>query len=44
MVFTINVIMIEIIPIYAHKAQIVGDYKVDVGWKTEPPMLMNQMP
>lgn len=23
---------------YAHKAQIVGDYKVDVGWKIEPPI------
>lgn len=22
---------------FAHKAQIVGDYKLDVGWKTEPP-------
>lgn len=25
-------------PAYAHKAQIVGDYKLDVGWKTEPPI------
>lgn len=24
---------------FAHKAQIVGDYKFDVGWKTEPPIV-----
>jgi hypothetical protein len=24
--------------VYAHKAMIVGDYKLDVGWKKEPPM------
>lgn len=23
---------------YAHKAQTVGDYNLDVGWKTEPPV------
>jgi hypothetical protein len=23
---------------YAHKAQVVGDYNVEVGWKTEPPV------
>ena len=37
-VFTINVIVIGSNPAYAHKAQIVGDYKLDVGWKTEPPI------
>ena len=24
--------------VYAHKAMIVGDYKLDVGWKKEPPV------
>ncbi len=23
---------------YAHKGQIVGDYKIDAGWKNEPPI------
>lgn len=22
---------------YAHKGQVVGDYKIDAGWKNEPP-------
>jgi len=25
--------------VYAHKAEIVGDYKIDVGWKSEPPVV-----
>ncbi len=24
--------------VYAHKTEIIGDYKVDVGWKSEPPI------
>ncbi len=24
---------------YAHKAQVIGDYKMDVGWKNEPPIV-----
>ena len=24
---------------YAHKAQVVGDYKMEVGWKNEPPIV-----
>jgi hypothetical protein len=24
---------------YAHKAQVVGDYKIEVGWKNEPPLV-----
>jgi hypothetical protein len=24
---------------YAHKAQVVGDYKIEVGWKNEPPIV-----
>ena len=36
--FTINIIVIGTNPAYAHKAQIVGNYKMDVGWKTEPPV------
>ncbi|MFN3653844.1 MAG: hypothetical protein ACK4TO_00775 [Candidatus Nitrosotenuis sp.] len=23
---------------YAHKAQVVGDYKIEIGWKNEPPI------
>ena len=41
-IFTINMIMIGINPVYAHKAQIVGDFKVDVGWKKEPPIANEQ--
>lgn len=41
-VFAINVMIIETNPVYAHKAQIVGDFKVDVGWKTEPPIANEQ--
>ena len=25
--------------VYAHKAIVYGDYKIDVGWKTEPPIV-----
>lgn len=25
---------------YAHKGQIVGDYKIDAGWKNEPPIAL----
>ena len=38
LVFSINVIIVGFNPVYAHKAQIVGDFKVDVGWKKEPPI------
>jgi hypothetical protein len=24
---------------YAHKAQVIGDYKIEVGWKNEPPIV-----
>ena len=41
-VFAINMIMIGTNPVYAHKAQIVGDFKVDVGWKKEPPIVNEQ--
>jgi len=41
-VFAINMITIETNPVYAHKAQIVGDFKVDVGWKKEPPIANEQ--
>lgn len=41
-VFAINMIMVGTNPVYAHKAQIVGDFKVDVGWKKEPPIVNEQ--
>jgi hypothetical protein len=25
--------------VYAHKAQVVGNYKIEVGWKNEPPVV-----
>ena len=25
--------------VYAHKSEVVGDYKIDVGWKSEPPVV-----
>jgi len=24
--------------VYAHKTEVIGDYKIDVGWKSEPPI------
>jgi len=42
LIFTINMIMIGTNPVYAHKAQVVGDFKVDVGWKKEPPIANEQ--
>ncbi|GKS67767.1 hypothetical protein YTPLAS73_13140 [Nitrosarchaeum sp.] len=38
LVCAVSIGIIEIDTAYAHKAQVVGDYKVDVGWKTEPPI------
>lgn len=38
MVVIVFVGMFGVNDAFAHKAQIVGDYKLDVGWKTEPPI------
>jgi hypothetical protein len=38
LVFVIGLGVLGIDNAYAHKAMIVGDYKLDVGWKTEPPI------
>jgi len=37
-VFAISIGMTGFDAAHAHKAQIVGDYKLDVGWMTEPPV------
>ena len=37
LVFVISIGVFGANNAFAHKAQIVGDYKLDVGWKTEPP-------
>lgn len=38
MVFVISIGVLGIDNAYAHKAVIVGDYKLDVGWQVEPPV------
>ena len=38
LVFVISIGIFGFNSAYAHKALIVGDYKLDVGWKTEPPV------
>ena len=38
LVCTISIGIIEVDTVYSHKAHIIGDYKVDVGWKIEPPI------
>lgn len=38
LVFMISIGIFGFNNVYAHKALIVGDYKLDVGWKTEPPV------
>ena len=42
LVLIISVVIIGPDAVYAHKAQIVGDFKVDVGWNKEPPVANEQ--
>ncbi|MFQ5782697.1 MAG: peptidase [Nitrosopumilus sp.] len=42
LVITVSMIFVGTNPVYAHKAQVVGDFKINVGWKTEPPIANEQ--
>jgi len=38
LILTLGIMTTGIDNVYAHNAQVVGDFKVDIGWKKEPPI------